>query len=190
MPRPRQISDEQISSAARRVFSQVGVNAPVALVAKALGVTPAALFHRTGSREQLFIMAMKPAGPRQFKLLKTMSEGPLAGVPVQAQLLEILIRLSAHLAIVSPNVFLLFAAGMIKPSRRLGNLPLNTRRHLAAWLQRARRAGGWKFRSASVLADALVGTIEARHLYGYLHGRHASIASERRFVRALVDELL
>ena len=190
MPRPKQITDEQISSAARHVFREVGVNAPVSLVAKALGVTPAALFHRTGSREQLFIMALRPSRPEQFKLLKVMSTGPVAAIPVHSQLEEILTRLSAHLAVVSPNVFMMFAAGMYRHRGSRTNLPLRTRRHLAAWLQRARRRGGWHFRSATVLADALVGALEGRHLYGYLHGRHFSLPGERRFVRALVDELV
>ena len=191
MPRPQLITDEQISSAARRVFRQSGVNAPVSLVAKALGVTPAALFHRTGSREQLFVMAMRPTHPEQFKLLKVMSGGPVGEVPVEDQLEEILTRLSAHLAVISPNVFMLFAAGMYRPGSNSANLPLRTRRHLAAWLQRSRRRGGWRFRSAAVLADALVGAIEARHLWGFLeHGQHASLRGERRFVRALMGELL
>jgi len=191
MARPKQVSDEQISSAARHVFRQAGVNAPVSLVAKALGVTPAALFHRTGSREQLFIMAMLPTSPDQFKLLRVMSEGPVDATPVAAQLEDILTRLSAHLAIVSPGVFMLFAAGMFKHhEHRSANLPLRTRRHLAAWLQRSRRRGSWRFRSATVVAEALVGALEARHLYGYLDNRHFSLAGERRFVRALIAELL
>jgi len=190
MPRPKQVTDEQISSAARHVFREVGVNAPVSLVAKALGVTPAALFHRTGSREQLFIMAMRPTHPEQFKLLQVMREGPAAGAAVATQLEEILTRLSAHLAVVSPGVFMMFAAGMYKRRGTRANLPLRTRRHLAAWLQRARRRGGWHYRSPVVLADALVGALEGRHLYGYLHGRHFSLLGERRFVRALIGELL
>ncbi len=190
MPRPRQVSDEQISSAARKVFREVGINAPVALVAKALGVTPAALFHRTGSRRRLFVMAMKPRDPRQFKLLKVMRDGPLADAPVRLQLIEVLTRLSAHLSLISPNLFLLFAAGMIKPVKQRGGLAALTRQHLAAWLRRARRAGGWRFRDAAVLADALVGALEARHLYGYLHRRRVTVGVERRLVTAMVDELL
>jgi hypothetical protein len=134
---------------------------------------------------------MRVTDPDQFKLLRVMSDGPAEGAPVAQQLEEILTRLSAHLALVSPNVFMLFAAGMYRPGRKSANLPLRTRRHLAAWLERGRRRGGWHFRSATVLADALVGAIEARHLWGYLeHGQHASLRSERRFVRALMTELL
>ena len=190
MPRPRRVSDEQIKSAARQVFQQVGVNAPVALVAKALGVTPAALFHRTGSKEQLFVMAMSDVSPRQFKLLQLMREGPDPEQPVEEQIIEILTRLSAHLAVVSPNVFLKFAAGLKPHPRPGGGLSGNTRRQLAAWLLRARPLAAWRFGNATILAEALVGSIEARHLYGFLHSKRTSVGRERRFVRALVAELL
>jgi len=190
MPRPKQVSDEQITAAARKVFRQVGVKAPVALVAAALGVTPAALFHRTGSKEQLFVMAMRPTQPHQFKLLKLLKAGPAADTPVRAQLTEILTRLGAHLAVTSPNLFLLFAAGLLKPEMRKLDLPGKTRRHLAAWLQRAQPSGDLLCSSPSVMADALVGSIEARHMYGYLNGLETTVAKERRFVRHLVDGLL
>ena len=50
---------------------------------------------------------------------------------------------------------------------------------------------GLQFHDAEVTADALVGTLEARHLYGYLNGRpQTSVREERRFVRTLVDGLL
>lgn len=188
MPRPRRISDEQIRSAARKVFHQVGINAPVALVAKALGVTPAALFHRTGSKEQLFVMAMSGIEPRQFKVIQALRAGPLADSPVTEQLIEILTRLSAHLAVVSPNTFLMFAAGK-RPKRRRG-LSDATRREVAAWLERAKAAGPWHFHNAAVMAEALVGSIEARHIWEFLHGRRTSVKREQQFVRALVEELL
>lgn len=188
MPRPRQVSDEQIRSAARKVFHRVGINAPVSLVAKALGVTPAALFHRTGSKEQLFVMATESVEPRRFKVIQALRGGPDAGGSVDAQLIEILTRLSAHLAVVCPNIFLRFAAGLDRRRRR--GLSEATRQELAAWLERAKSRGLWDFNSAAVMADALVGSIEARHLWGFLHRRRTSVAAEQHFVRSLVNELL
>jgi AcrR family transcriptional regulator len=189
MPRPKQVSDEQITTAARKVFLQMGANAPVALVAKALGVTPAALFHRTGSKERLFVMALRPADASEFKLLKVMSGGPGDAAPVRRQLIEILTRLGAHLAVVSPNLFLLHAAGILNPQRRRVDLRGNTRRHLAAWLRRAQRYGDLHCRDTAVMAEALVGPLEARHMYGYVHGLKTTVAQERHFARRLVDGL-
>jgi AcrR family transcriptional regulator len=189
MPRPKQVSDEQITSAARKVFLQMGAQAPVALVAKALGVTPAALFHRTGSKERLFVMALRPSDASEFKLLKVMSDGPDDAVPVRRQLIEILTRLGAHLAVVSPNMFLLHAAGMLDPQRRRVDLRVNTRRHLTAWLRRAQRHGDLHCRDTAVMAEALVGPLEARHMYGYVYGLQTSVSQERRFALRLVDGL-
>lgn len=188
MPRPRQVSDEQIRTAARKVFHRVGINAPVALVAKALGVTPAALFHRTGSKEQLFVMATEGVEPRHFKVIQALRGGPVPDRALDEQLTEILTRLSAHLAVVCPNIFLRFAAGLHRRRRR--GLSEATRHELAAWLERAKPLGPWHFGSASVMADALVGSIEARHFWGFLHHKRTSVAAEQHFVRALIHELL
>jgi len=78
---------------------------------------------------------------------------------------------------------------MLKPGQRRGNLRRKTHRQLAAWLRRAQLLDGLQFRDASVMANALAGTLEARHLYGYLQGGHTSVVRERRFVRALIDGL-
>ena len=64
MGRRRQVSDRQISVAAREVFLDRGPKAPVAMVAKKLGVSTATLFQRTGSKQQLMLMAFQPEGTR------------------------------------------------------------------------------------------------------------------------------
>jgi AcrR family transcriptional regulator len=61
MGRRRQVSDQQISLAAREVFLDRGPKAPVAMVAKKLGVSTATLFQRTGSKQQLMLMALQPS---------------------------------------------------------------------------------------------------------------------------------
>ena len=60
MGRRRQVSDREISVAAREVFLDRGPKAPVAMVAKKLGVSTATLFQRTGSKQQLMLMAFQP----------------------------------------------------------------------------------------------------------------------------------
>ena len=62
MGRRRQVSDREISVAAREVFLDRGPKAPVAMVAKKLGVSTATLFQRTGSKQQLMLMAFQPEG--------------------------------------------------------------------------------------------------------------------------------
>jgi len=190
MPRPKLISDEQICAAARQVFCRVGVNAQVSLIAKPLGVTPAALFHRTGTKERLFVWAMTDATAADFNLLRQLRAGPSGDSPIREQLSDALVRLSAHLAVVSPNTFLLFAAGKWQRDAQRDDLPRLTRRHLADWLRRAKQHHELKLHSAGAMAEALVGSLEARHLYRYLDGKGSSVATERRYVRRLVEGLL
>src|SRR5262245_63366355 len=62
MGRRRQVSDREISVAAREVFIDRGRKAPVAMVAKKLGVSTATLFQRTGSKPALMLVAFQPEG--------------------------------------------------------------------------------------------------------------------------------
>src|SRR5919204_6207695 len=102
MPRPKQVSDEQLLRAARMVFLKDGFKAPVAAVAKELGVTPAALFHRVKSKERLFLHALYPKDPPELEAL----EGrPAEGRRVQEQLIEILFGLTEYLSHAMPAMF-------------------------------------------------------------------------------------
>lgn len=188
MARQKQVSDEQLITVARQVFLKAGVNAPVSLVAKALGVTSAALFHRAGTRERLVISAMTLTDPRDFKLLKRLRRGPDPDSPMEPQLLSLLMELSAHLAKITPCLLFMHAAGIDTGARRA--LPGSTRRHLAGWLRRAHRHQHLELRSAAVIADALVGSLEARQLYRYVHGNPLSVSLDRRYVKALMGELV
>jgi AcrR family transcriptional regulator len=188
MPRRKQVSDEQLVAVARQVFLRAGARAPVSLIAKALGVTSAALFHRAGTKKRLMISAMTLTDPREFKLLELLQSGPLPGEPVWGQLVEILVRLATHLAIVTPCMLLMHSASMKFGKRR--ELPGKTRRYLANWLRRAERQGAVQFGSATMAAEVLVGTMEARHLFRYLDGKPVSLAEERVFARQLMAEIL
>ena len=68
--------------AAREVFIDRGPKAPVAMVAKKLGVSTATLFQRTGSKQQLMLMAFQPEGTPITEL----DRGVQPGVPVREQL--------------------------------------------------------------------------------------------------------
>ena len=84
MGRRRQVSDREISVAAREVFIDRGPKAPVAMVAKKLGVSTATLFQRTGSKQALMLMAFQPEGTTAVteldrSLWVTMTPGGLIG---------------------------------------------------------------------------------------------------------------
>jgi AcrR family transcriptional regulator len=188
MPRQKQVTDERLISVARQVFLKAGVNAPVSLVAKALGVTSAALFHRAGTRERLVISAMTLTDPREFKLLDLLKQGPAADVPIRVQLAEVLLSLNNHLAVITPCMLFMHAAGVKLGTRRA--LPGKTRLYLANWLREARRRGEIHFENAAMVAEALIGTMEARQVYRYVHGKPVAPAAERIFARALIAELI
>ncbi len=58
MPRTRTITDEQILSAAREVFTELGMNATTAEIAKAAGVSEGTIFNRFGSKSELMLASM------------------------------------------------------------------------------------------------------------------------------------
>jgi AcrR family transcriptional regulator len=103
MGRRRQVSDRQISVAAREVFLDRGPKAPVAMIAKKLGVSTATLFQRTGSKQQLMLMAFQPEGAPVTEL----DRGLQPGVPVREQLGHVLIEINQYLgAIISASITL------------------------------------------------------------------------------------
>jgi AcrR family transcriptional regulator len=58
MPRTRTITDEQILSAAREVFTEQGMSATTAEVARRAGVSEGTIFNRFGSKSDLMMAAM------------------------------------------------------------------------------------------------------------------------------------
>ena len=89
--------------AAREVFLDRGPKAPVAMVAKKLGVSTATLFQRTGSKQQLMLMAFQPDGAP----LTELDRGVQPGVPVREQLGQVLIEINQYLgAVISASITL------------------------------------------------------------------------------------
>ncbi len=69
MPRTRSITDEQILSAAREVFTEQGMNATTAEVARRAGVSEGTIFNRFGSKTELMMASMGfEKGPNWIKV--------------------------------------------------------------------------------------------------------------------------
>ena len=75
---PGLLESPALPALAREVFIDRGPKAPVAMVAKKLGVSTATLFQRTGSKQQLMLMAFQPEGTPVTEL----DRGLQPGVPV------------------------------------------------------------------------------------------------------------
>jgi AcrR family transcriptional regulator len=180
MGRRRQVSDEEISAAARQVFLDRGPKAPVAMVAKKLGVSTATLFQRTGSKQQLMLMALQP----EVTAITELERGVQPDVPPREQLAQVLIELNEYLGIVISGSMVLRAACIEadlpepKPSR--------LREMLTKWLQEAGTLGMLAVGDARTTADVLIGTLESRHIHAYMQQDQLSSKQHREYIRAML----
>jgi len=168
MPRPRQVTDEQIFEATRACFLEHGPAAPVSHIAAALGISCAAIYQRIGSKEELLRRAFDP-GPS--KLARSLAAGPTPGTAVDGQLAAILNDALGLLRRVIPGVLVLRAAGVeLHPPQAGGGVPptILLRKGLSAWLRRA--APHLTAREAGDLAELLLAAIEARCFNDQLGG--------------------
>jgi AcrR family transcriptional regulator len=181
MGRRRQVSDREISVAAREVFIDRGPKAPVAMVAKKLGVSTATLFQRTGSKQQLMLMAFQPEGTPVTEV----DRGIRPGVAVREQLSDVLIEINQYLgAVISASVTLRAAcieANLPSPT------PSELRTRLAAWLSKAASLGLLTVVDAHTTADILIGAIESRHIHSYMQQQHLTSQQHRDYIRAMLD---
>ena len=180
MGRRRQVSDQEISEAARAVFLDRGAKAPVAMVAKKLGVSTATLFQRTGSKQQLMLMALQPEGTAITEL----DRGVQPDVPVLHQLAQVLIELNEYLGTIISGSLTLRAAGI--EAELPEPTPYTLRRLLIQWLKQADTVGVLKVEDGKTTADVLIGTLESRHIHAYMQQEQLSSKQHREFIRALL----
>jgi AcrR family transcriptional regulator len=184
MGRRRQVSDEEITVAAREVFLDRGPKAPVAMIAKKLGVSTATLFQRTGSKQQLMLMALQPDVTAIEALEREISQD----IPVRQQLAQILVEINDYLGIVISGSITLRAACI--ESELPEPKPLKLRALLAEWLERATAAGLLHVKDATITADVLIGTLESRHIHAYMQQQPLSAKQHRDYIRAMLDVVL
>ena len=181
MGRRRQVSDREISVAAREVFLDRGPKAPVAMVAKKLGVSTATLFQRTGSKQQLMLMAFQPEGA----VVTELDRGVQPHVPVREQLGHVLIEINQYLgAVIAASVTLRAAcieSNLPEPT------PSQLRARLAGWLTQAASVGLLTVIDAGTTADILIGAIESRHIHSYMQQRHLTSQQHRDYIAAMLD---
>jgi AcrR family transcriptional regulator len=82
-PRPRTTSDEEILAATHRVISSVGPRFTLADVAKEIGLSPATLLQRFGSKKGLILAVLSSGGGMTedpFAAIRRNAAGPLDAV--------------------------------------------------------------------------------------------------------------
>jgi AcrR family transcriptional regulator len=183
MGRRRQVSDLEISAAAREVFLDRGPKAPVAMVAKKLGVSTAALFQRTGSKQQLMLMALQPAGS-----ITALERGLQPDVPARLQLHHVLAELNDYLgSVISASITL--RAAQIE-SELPEPTPYRLRELLAQWLTQATASGLLQVTDAATTADVMIGALESRHIHAYMRQEPLSSKRHHQYIDAMLDVVL
>ena len=184
MPRRREISDAQITRVARKVFLEQGVQVPVSVVAMELGVSPATLFVRMGTKAKLISAALWPPDPL---VLQELESGKFDDGEFSEQLVKIVLAIAEFVDAEIPATFTLYAAGL-RPNATADfsdATPRRLRRALTRWLRDAVRAGKVVC-EPRMATEALIGTVEARSMHAFLGKRTFTERETRTFVRALV----
>lgn len=188
VPRKKSVTDAEIVRAARRVFLEHGTQAPVTLIAEALGVSSATLFVRMGSKLGLIQASMWPADPA---VLAELERGFVAGAPVAEQLRTIVAELATYVDTEIPATFTLYAAGLrAKPGEDFSDVtPARLRRALTRWLKAAATETPLVC-EPRMAAELILGTLEARAMHAFLAQRAVPRREMLGFVRALVAAVI
>jgi AcrR family transcriptional regulator len=187
MGRPRQVSDHDILSTARRCFVERGPGISTAVIAEALGISPPALFNRFGSKEELMIAALSPPAIPPF--VEKLTAGP-DDRPIGRQLLEIAEDVSAYFEELSPRLVALRTSG-ISPEELIKRYdtppPVVVIRALAGWLSRAHERGLIAEVDFPAAAVAFLGTLHIPHFLTHVLGRSPVETDDGSYRQTIVD---
>ena len=187
MGRPRQISDEQIIAAARRVFLEGGVKATVNEVARDLGVSHTALFARFGTKEALLVAAFAP--PVSLPFTPVLRRGPDER-SIREQLRALAALFVRYFEELGQGWALLQAAGISVEKVFAGRSrpsPLVAHRQLERWVQRAQERGLLAVTDAGVFAWTFLGALHLRVFQAALRGGPARAPELETFVDLLLE---
>lgn len=183
------MSDDQLHRAAREAFVELGPSAPVSEVARRLGVTQAALFHRAGSKEALMLSALCPGAPHA---MAAFAQPPREDVSLRAQLEPTLRALLDFLREAIPGLMVLRGAGVpLEKAVPAGPPPpVAMRAALASFLSVAVARGLTTLEDPAAIADAILGALEARVMNAYLGGASFIDADDGAFLHRLLAATL
>lgn len=193
MGRPKRVSDEELLAAARGVFLAGGIGASTKTVARAAGLSEAAVYQRFKTKDELFFGAMMPAlqeGPDQLLFEQASSEPDvLVALEMIANglmdyfrnLMPLLVLLITHPAF-DHDKFLERNADM--PAEALPA-------RVVAFLEAREGAGELKTVYPEAVAETLIAALHSFALMEQLgaHGGHMSEEKIADSVRALCEGL-
>lgn len=191
MGRPREVTDEQILTAARRCFLERGAGVSAADIAKELGVSHTTLFNRFGSKEGLMRAALGPPSDK-VPWVAALEQGPDAR-PLRTQLVEHARLMSTYFQELQTGFGVLQAAGLDvgkahKKSKR-GTAPEEAYQALAGWLTRAQRQKRLGRCDVHTLASTLLGALQGWAFTVRVCGLPSSNTASRDYVERLIELL-
>lgn len=186
MVRPRQVTDTEILTAARRCFLQHGPSVSTTVIAGEVGLSQAALFKRFGTKHDLMVRALLPAETPPWIL--HVEKGP-DDRPVQEQLHEIAMMMSDFFSQMIPCMATLRAA--VDPVEFFKNHPdpppIRGRAALTQWIATAQSRGQLRQIDPLSTAQAFMGALHGRAFMAHLSV--PTTAPPDVFVEHLLDVL-
>jgi AcrR family transcriptional regulator len=186
MARPRRHTDEALLAAAREVFLQEGVSAPLQRVADRAGLSQPALLRRFGSKDNIVLRALLPSDG--FGWAERAFAGPDER-PFPEQLDALAQGAMTFFAASIPALMALRAAGGDLRGAIDHAQPgaIEVRRALVAFFARARDRGLIRDADPERVAMMLVGSLQTRVLGQYLFGHTLHPDEHAVHARAVVD---
>jgi AcrR family transcriptional regulator len=190
MGRPKEVSDDQIISAARRCFLERGAGVTAIDIGRELGVSHTTIFNRFGSKEALMVAALGP--PEKVPWVSLIEAGPDER-PIRDQLVEHCTVISAYFQKLQAGLAVLQASGVTVDKimrRRKGEPPpVQAFRALTAWLKRAQDKRRLAQCDVETLAATILGALHNWAFTAQVCGTSATRAAGERYIERFIDLL-
>jgi AcrR family transcriptional regulator len=138
MGRPKEVSDQAIVAAARRIFLERGAGVSAVEIGRALGVSHTTVFNRFGSKEALMIASLGP--PEGIPWIAAIKDGPDLR-PIREQLVYHAKVIASYFLDVHAGLSVLQSAGIPKDHifKAEASRPAEAYAALSAWLEKAQK---------------------------------------------------
>lgn len=178
--RPKLVSDEEVVQKAREIFIARGPQASTEAIAKALGISQAAIFKRFRTKKKLLLAVISPGEMPEW--IGDLKKGP-DDRPFMVQLKEILSSIQVFSKIVTPLINLIHYSG-ISPREMLTSKkespPIQAMRELTLWLQRSHKKGLIRKVDFSTAAMCILGFMHASMMLNLItEGKGAQIQPQQ-----------
>lgn len=185
MARPRQISDEQILEATKRLVLAHGPHVSLEVVAHDLGVTSPALLKRFGSRQELWLKALMP--PADGEVERVIFVGP-DDRPLVKQLEDLFARMAEEMGKIIPCMAALRESGIdLGPLHQKTHGPMRSLAAMSRWLEAAKQKGLVTVEELETAASAINGAAMSRIMMGHFFRQHYSQRSQSQHFKELAS---